>query len=455
MNVTLIAPRVGEQSSSSKESKPLFPPLSVMTVAALTPEDVQVNLIDEAVQPVDFETTAELIGITVTTAASNRAYEIADQFRELGKPVVIGGVHATALPHEAAAHADAVVVGEAEGKWQAVIDDFRRGDLQKFYTSNDRPNPMSIPVPRRELVSAGDYLFANTVQTSRGCPFDCSFCSVTSFFGHTYRVRPVHAVVEEIQSLPESLVLFVDDNIMGHPDCAKELFAAVKPLRRKWLGQASLSMLKHPELISLAADSGCRGLLLGMETLSDTTLRSIGKTINHRADYEEVVKRLHDAGIAVLAAFMFGFDDDDSGVFDRTVEFVNRTKIDAAQFAILTPFPGTRIFRDFAAQGRIVDTDWSHYDGAHVVYRPARLKPEVLLDGLRNAYREVYSTDSILRRLGPAIKTRFAGIVLNTAYRQRITKWLKGLVVDQRRPGGPQAAGTPPQEEAQILEAQI
>ncbi|MDI6829120.1 MAG: radical SAM protein, partial [Armatimonadota bacterium] len=415
MKATLIAPRMEEEKSYEEDPKPLFPPLSLMTVASLTPEDVEVEIIDESVEPIDFNTDADLIGITATTAAANRAYEIADCFRKRGKCVVIGGVHATALPDEAAEHADAVVIGEAEGKWEALIEDFRRDELRKFYTSEDRPNPECIPVPRRDLVKAKKYLFADTVQTTRGCPFNCSFCTVTSFFGHTYRMRPVQAVIQEIQSLPGSLVLIVDDNIMGHPTYAKKLFEALKPLKKQWFGQASLSMLKHPELISLAAESGCKGLFIGMETLSDDALKSIGKTINRKTNYEEVVARLHDVGIAVLAAFIFGFDEDDPNVFERTVEFVNRAKIDAAQFSILTPFPGTRIFHEFEKENRIIDKNWSHYDGAHVVYKPARLKPETLLEGLRNAYRQVYSTGSILRRLGPALKIRFAAIALNTA----------------------------------------
>jgi len=447
MKVTLVAPRIGEGRPDG-EVRPLFPPLSLMTVAALTPDDIEVEIVDEAVQPIVFDTEADLIGITATTAAANRAYEIADRFRELGKPVVIGGIHATALPDEAAAHADAVVIGEAEGKWERVISDFRRGELQRFYTSGTRPDPASIPMPRRDLIKAEDYLLSNTVQTTRGCPFNCSFCSVTSFFGRTYRTRPLPAVIAEIQSLPDGLLLIVDDNIMGHPEYARKLFASIKPLRRQWFGQASLSMLKHPELIALAADSGCRGLLVGMETLSDTTLRRIGKSVNRRADYEEAVERLHDAGIAVLATFVFGFDDDDPSVFEKTVEFINRTKIDAAQFAILTPFPGTRVFSELMAAGRITDTDWSHYDGAYVVYKPTRLKPEVLLDGLRNAYREVYSPGSILRRLGPGIKTRFASVVLNAAFRQRITGWLKRIAAYER-PCGPRPEDAPSPEGVQ------
>lgn len=453
MKATLIAPRMEEEKSYEEDPKPLFPPLSLMTVASLTPEDVEVELIDESVEPIDFDTNADLVGITATTAAANRAYEIADCFRERGKCVVIGGVHATALPEEAANHADAVVVGEAEGKWEAVIEDFRQGRLRKFYTSEDRPNPECIPSPRRDLVDAKDYLFAYTVQTTRGCPFNCSFCSVTSFFGRTYRMRPVQAVVEEIQSLPGNLILIVDDNIMGHPAYAKKLFEALKPLKKQWFGQASLSMLKHPELMTLAAESGCKGLFIGMETLSDDTLKNIGKTINTKTNYKEVVARLHDVGIAVLAAFIFGFDEDDQSVFERTVEFVNRAKIDAAQFSILTPFPGTRIFREFESEGRIIDKNWSHYDGAHVVYKPARLKPEALLEGLRNAYRQVYSTSSILRRLGPALKLRFAAIALNTAYRRRIINWLKKLGIEQRQQADLMPPSSTPHKDSQILKA--
>jgi radical SAM superfamily enzyme YgiQ (UPF0313 family) len=427
MKVMLVAPRIGEQGSDSSV-KPLFPPLSLMTVAALTPQDVEVEIVDEAVRPVDFNNTdADIVGITATTAAADRAYELADRFRELGKPVVIGGVHATALPNEAAMHADSVVIGEAEGKWQTLIDDFRRGKLQKFYATDVRPDPKDIPIPRRDLIDPQNYVFANTVQTARGCPYNCAFCSVTSFFGGTYRTRPIESVLQEIKDLPGSLVLFVDDNIIGHPKYSRELFNLLRPLGKRWIGQASLTLLKNPDLVRMAADCGCVGLFVGMESLSDETLAHVGKKINKRQDYERAIEVLHNAGIAIVASFVFGFDEDSEDVFEKTVDFIERSGIDAAQLSILTPFPGTRLYDELSSQGRIVETRWSFYDGSHVVYKPARLSPEALLEGLRWAYKRVYSYKSIIRRLGPSLASRPIMWFANMAYRSRVKQWLDRL----------------------------
>ncbi len=424
MKVTLIVPCAGEKDSRSKSSKPLFPPLSLMTVAALTPADVEVEIVDESCQNIDFESAGDLVGITATTAAADRAYEIADSFREHGKTIVIGGVHATALPHEAAAHADAVVIGEAEGKWESVISDFRRGELRKFYTGNTRPDPSSIPIPRRNLINPRNYLLANTIQTTRGCPYNCAFCSVTSFFGGTYRVRPIDLVVEEIKNLPGRFVLFVDDNIIGHTGYARSLFTALRPLGKRWVGQASLTMLKNPDIIRMASDSGCVGLFVGMETLSDETLARMGKKMNRRQEYERAIEMLHELGIAVVASFVFGFDDDGEDVFEKTVEFVENAGVDVAQLSILTPFPGTRLYRELYNQGRIVETRWSLYDGSHVVYKPAKLSPEKLLEGFKWAYGRIYSYGSIIRRLGCRLASRPFVWFTNLAYRSRVGQWL-------------------------------
>jgi len=426
MKVLLVAPRINKPDTVER-SKPLFPPLSIMTVASLTPPDFDVELIDEDIRPVPFDTSADLIGITTTTSTANRAYWIADRFREIGKTVVIGGIHATALPQEAALHADAVVVGEAEGKWQKLLHGFQTGTLQEVYFDAERPRPEEIPQIRRDLIGKNDYLFANTIQTTRGCPYACSFCSVSSFFGRTYRTRPVRAVIEEVRKLPGKLVLFVDDNIMGYPRYAKELFSELIPVGKRWIGQASLSMLKYPELVKLAAKSGCSGLFVGMETLSNTTLAKIGKLVNRRENYERAVSLLHDQGISILGSFIFGFDEDDDQVFERTVDFVNHTRMDAALFSILTPFPGTELFESLSRQGRITDSDWSHYDGQHVVYRPVGLGVDALLDGLKKAYRQVYSYGAILRRIGPALRNKSLTWAVNAAYRQRVTRWAGGI----------------------------
>ncbi len=378
----------------------LFPPLSLGILASLTPRDWEVKIIDESVEPVDFSEPVNLVGITSITAVAPRAYALARRFRELGAKVVLGGIHPSAVPEEAARHADAVVIGEAENVWPGLLDDFKKGRLRRYYSSKERPNLDNLPVPRRDLYNARKYLTLSTVQTSRGCPYGCSFCSVTRFFGRTYRMRPVTDVLREVEELGERLVLFVDDNIIGNPQRAKELFRALIPSRIKWLGQSSLNIASQPELLSLAARSGCIGLFIGFESLVSGNLRKIGKAMINKADkFLEMIMRIHDHGIGIEGAFIFGFDDDDLDVFKRTVEFAQKAKLAAAQFGILTPFPGTALREKLLGEGRVIESDWAKYTISNVVFEPLQMSREALQNGFNWAYREFYSYRSIASRL--------------------------------------------------------
>jgi radical SAM superfamily enzyme YgiQ (UPF0313 family) len=380
----------------------LFPPLSLAVLAALTPPDWEVRLVDEAVEPIDFEAPADLVGITVMTSVAPRAYEVSARFRERGVPVVLGGIHPTALPEEAAAHADAVVVGEAEGVWPEVLRDAVRGRLRKFYRRRSRPDLAGLPVPRRDLFKPGAYLTTATVETSRGCPFSCDFCSVSRFFGRTYRWRPLRDVLNELSNLGRKLVFFVDDNIFGARARAREFFKSLIPLRLTWVGQSSLNIARDPELLGLAARSGCRGLFIGLESFLARNLQEVGKSLLNRVDdYGEAVSRIQAHGIGILGAFIFGFDGDDPGVFTRTVRLAQRLRLAAAQFGILTPFPGTVLRERLERQKRILHNDWSRYTISNVVFRPAGMSPETLQAGFEWAYRAFYSSGSILRRLVP------------------------------------------------------
>lgn len=384
--------------------KALFPPLALGVVAALTPGDWEVTIVDEAVEPVEFDRPADLVGITAMTPTAPRAYELADAFRQRGRQVVLGGMHPSALPEEAAAHADAVVVGEAEGVWEEVLRDAARRRLRGIYRSAERPALEGLPVPRRDLYRPGAYLCTATVQTSRGCPFSCDFCSVTRFFGRTYRWRPVEEIVSEVKALGQKIVFFVDDNIFGAPARARELFRQLVPLRINWVGQSSINIARNPDLLRLAARSGCRGLFVGLESLAADNLRQMGKSLLNRVeDYREAIARIQGHGIGVEGAFIFGLDGDDPGVFRRTVRFARRLGLAAAQFGILTPFPGTPLRERLEQEGRIVDNGWSRYTISNVVYRPAGMAPEVLQSGFDWAYRSFYSYASIARRLLPNV----------------------------------------------------
>ncbi len=395
----------------------LAPPLVLPSLAGLTPPDVDVRLVDENVEAVDTNADVDWVAITCMTASAPRAYVIAEAFRRRGIPVVMGGIHPTVLPDEAAAHADAVVVGEAEPVWREVVADLAAGRLRPRYTHDGYADLSGLPRPRRELLQVDRYLTTNIVQTARGCPNACTFCTVSAVSGRRYRFRPVPEVVEEVRSLCGGWVGFVDDNIAGHARRAKELFEALIPLKRRWIGQADLTMARDPELLSLAARSGCQAMFVGLESLSQENLRATGKSPNLGMDMGAAIRTIHKAGIEIIGSFVLGLDGDDRGVFARTVEFAEQHKLVAAQFAVLTPFPGTAMRQQLEREGRILDHDWAHYTMSNVVFRPRHMTDLELRAGQKYAYGRFYSMPSILKR-NLTVRRKFLGrLLVNLSYR--------------------------------------
>ncbi len=388
------------QENLRKRRKTICPPLGLAMVAALTPPEVEVSLTDENVTAIDFQKETDLIGITALTITAQRAYELADTFRARGVKVILGGSHPSALPEEASQHADAVVVGEAEGIWPNVIEDFKANKLQRVYSQRERPSLLNLPIPRRDLFIKGAYYCRNTISTTRGCPYACSFCSVTSFFGHTYRSRPVEEILKEIETLNHrGLIGFVDDNIFGNPKFAKELFRALVPRKIRWIAQASVTVARDAELLNLAAASGCQDLLIGFETLSAANLATVGKRVNIVDEYETVIRKIHSHGIAIHGFFILGLDEDDEDVFARTVRFARKMRLESAQFAWPVPYPGTALCESLDKADRIITKDWSQYE-SNVVFEPKLMSREMLKKGYDWAWREFYSLPSIWRRIG-------------------------------------------------------
>jgi len=396
--------------------KVLAPPLLLPLLAGLTPPEVEVRLVDENVEPVATDADADWVAITCMTASAPRSYEIADTFRRRGIPVVMGGIHPTVMPDEAAAHADAVVIGEAEPVWRTVVDDLAAGRLQARYRQEAYPDLSGLPRPRRELLRVERYLTTNVVQTARGCPNACAFCTVSTVAGRRYRFRPIDEVIEEVRSL-RGWVGFVDDNITGNPTRAKQLFEALIPLRLRWVGQGDLTIAKDPELLALAARSGCHALFMGLESLSQENLRATHKVPNVGLDMGAAIRQIHGAGIEIIGSFVLGLDGDDRDVFARTVEFAERHKLVAAQFAVLTPFPGTAIRAQFERDGRILDHDWSHYTMSNVVFRPQHMTDLELQQGQRYAYGRFYSIPSIVKRNLTLRKRLLTRLLVNLSYR--------------------------------------
>ena len=409
MRLKLIVPHVPGGGGA------LAPNLGIITLAALTPKHHEVSIVDENVEELNFDEEVDLIGITVMAPTASRSYEIADTFREKGIPIVLGGFHPSALPKEAIQHADSVVIGEAEEIWPRLLNDFESGKPKKFYRRRELPNLENLPIPRRDLLKRRSYTLFNTVETTRGCPYSCSFCSVSSHFGNTYRFRPVEDIIKEIKSLKGKYLFFVDDNVVGDLSRTRKLFKELIPCKKKWIGQGSLTFAYNEELIMLAAKSGCIGMFIGFESISQASLKEMGKSFNVVARYKESIKRMHAHGISVHGAFIFGFDNDDKDVFERTVEFVNESKLDSVSFSALVPFPGTPLYQKLSEENRIETKDWSKYGGG--VFQPKSMSREELDEGCILAWRECYSFKSIFKRMGPPKRNWLLRFFINMGYK--------------------------------------
>ena len=413
--------------------KVLAPPLSLPLLAGLTPEDVDVRLIDENVEETDTNTQADWVAITCMTASAPRAYEIADAFRRRRIPVVMGGIHPTVVPDEASAHADAVVAGEAEPIWQQILHDLAGNRLKPRYENFGLADLKGMPIPRRDLLNGERYITINVVQTARGCPNGCSFCSVSAVHGKRYRFRPVPEVVEEVRAL-RGWVGFVDDNIVGNHRRAKELFEALIPLKIRWVGQGDLSMARDPELMALAARSGCQAMYIGLESLSPENLRAVSKRPNIGLDMSQAINKIHKAGIEIIGSFVLGLDGDDKDVFKRTVDFAKAHKLAAAQFSVLTPYPGTVVRQELEQEGRIIDHDWSRYTMSNVAFRPRHMTAQELEEGQKATYRSFYSMQSIISRCFTVRQKFLLRLLVNLSYRyiSRGKRLCKGLPLHKR-----------------------
>ncbi len=407
----------------------LMPSNALATLAALTPQGVDIRVVDDYVEDIDFDQPVDLVGITGMTSQMPRAYQIADEFRKRNRRVVMGGIHASALPQEAGRHADAVVLGEAEGLWATVIADARRGRLQSRYRADRKPDLQSLLIPRYDHFQLHKYRITHgssyprlPVQTTRGCPFNCDFCSVSQFWGRGIRTKPVASVCEEIAHYRRRGArnfFFSDDNIIAKPGYARQLFEAITPLEVNWSAQASTTILKDDSLVTLMAQSGCKRVFVGFESISQRNLKGMGKSFNQVAQYRDVIRLFRKAGIWVQASIIFGFDDDTPASLEATMAFLEKERVGVVHIFILTPIVGSALRDRLEAEGRIIDTDWSHYGGTHVTFMPKHFGPGDLEAFYWAKFRQIYSLRSILKRVvasRPFPLTQYAACILQNLY---------------------------------------
>jgi radical SAM superfamily enzyme YgiQ (UPF0313 family) len=371
--------------------------MSALSVAASAPPDVEVSIVDENVEPVDFDADADVVGLSFMTFNAPRAYEIARRFRERGRTVLFGGYHPTLVPEEAAAHCDALCIGPAEPNLPLMLEDWRAGRLKPVYR---RPLAefRTRPIDAR-LVHGRQYIASTVVQATRGCHNHCEFCSVAAFSDHVLYRKPIDDVVREIRAGRGRSVLFIDDSLSADPAHFRELLRAIVPLRIRWYSQIGFGVTRDAETLDLMERSGCRGVFVGFESISQRSLDETRKSFNRADEYREGIRRLHEHGIGVFAAFVLGYDSDGPDVFERTLRFLDEAEVDALQLTVLTPFPGTPLHRKMEQQGRLLDRNWEHYDLGHVVFEPAGMTAAALQAGHDEILATFYSWPWILRRL--------------------------------------------------------
>jgi radical SAM superfamily enzyme YgiQ (UPF0313 family) len=396
-----------------------YQPLTLTTLAALAPPELAIDfaLYDEGIGDIPLDVSADLVGLTVITGSSMRAYELARHFRARGIAVVLGGPHVTLMPEEASQHADAICVGYAEETWPALLRDFAAGRMRRRYDQGADFRLTNLPFPRRDLLDGRKFLTQAVFEATRACGHDCEFCVAPAAWGRRQFQKPVGHVVDDIRRVGARRIIFIDLNLISDRRYAAELFTALVALKVRWFGLATSLIGRDRELMELMAKSGCAGLLIGFETICEASLGDVRKRFNDPTLYPRLIADLHALGISLQACFVFGNDHDTLDTFDATVAFAIDNAIDLPRFAILTPFPGTPLHQRYEREGRILTRDWELYDGQHVVFRPRNMTPQELQAGHERAWRSVYSYGSIARRLARSRTQLPIAVMANLGYR--------------------------------------
>lgn len=449
MKIDLILPNQ-HRDARFKYSFP-FMYLGLPYLAALTPPEHRVRIIDDRFQRVDLDTDADLIGISVLTPMAPRAYELADEFRRRGKKVVLGGIHVSARPEEALAHGDAVVIGEADGVWPQLLRDVANGGRQRLYRGDAWPSMAGLPIPRRDLMDARHYLPLRTLETTRGCPHNCDFCGVSEYFGKSYRMRPIQEVEAELRTLfvpqpqiarwlwrtmarlapdlpyfaTRRLLYVVDNNVGFQRAWLRELARVIRDIDVLWWCHATINTARDEEILDLLQASRCIAVNVGFESLDPAECTEMGKPFNRPDEYARLIERFHAHDIGVMGTFMIGRDSDTPETFQRIVAFAEQTRLDWAIALVLAPLPDTRSYDKLHAEGRLLTDDWGRYDSIHCVHRPRGMTPEELERGFVYIWKRIFSLRSIYRRIWkkkPPVH-RFFYTLMNLGFARKVRRW--------------------------------
>lgn len=397
-----------------------YMPLTFPVLASLIPQDLDVELrcIDEGIESIPRGLETDLVGMTVLTGSANRAYELSAEFRGRGIPVVLGGPHITLAPEDAQPHADAIVVGYAEDTWPQLLRDFAAGRLKPRYDQAAGLSLAGRPDPDRSVLPRRKYLTSHVYEATRGCVHDCDFCVVPAAWGRRPLQHPVADIVRDLRNNRTRRAVFVDLNLIADKVYAKQLFTALIPLNISWYGLSTTLLCEDEPLLDLAAQSGCRGLLMGLESISTANLRGSRKGFNRPERYAEMVAKLHTRKIGLQGCFVFGLDEDEPDVFEKTARFAVEAGIDLPRFAIVTPFPGTALHHRLESEGRILTRNWDLYDGQHAVFQPARMSVDQLQRGTESAWLTAYSLKNMASRMRVAAAPWPIALVTNLGYRR-------------------------------------
>ncbi|MBN2684997.1 MAG: B12-binding domain-containing radical SAM protein [Pontiellaceae bacterium] len=437
--ILFIMPSVGRKKDQPYVRSWKMEPLPIAALSALTPKERFDRVFaDDRIEPIPYNLEVDAVAITTETYTARRAYQIASRFRARGIPVILGGFHATLMPDEAAAHADTVLVGEAENIWHELLEDLESNTLKPRY-HNSKPTELGGVFPDRSIYAGKKYIDLAMLETSRGCRYSCEFCSISAFFQRQWNRRPIEDVISEIKHAGKRNWFFVDDNIGADLERLEKLLRALVPLKIRWVGQMSIESTNHPELLKLMRRSGCAGVLIGFESINEANLEQMGKGINRTVtDYETAIARLRRNGLSVYGTFVFGYDEDVRATFEETFTFARRNRLFFAAFNHLVPFPGTPLYQRLEAEGRLLYDRWwlsPDYRFGDIAFRPKKLSPEEL-SALCMEYRtKFYSPSSILYR-GMDLRANCRNLFMTTLFYAQNIGSLRDIHLRQQLPLG-------------------